>query len=160
MNRICLLIICSVWLTGNSVHAQVSETDPLFVVLQGKDQALFKQGFNQCDLAITASLVAEDLEFYHDKGGIDKGKQSFLDTMNSGLCKSGKNAIHRHLVTGSLAVFPMTDQGKLYGAIQMGEHQFSAPGEQPTAQPAKFIHLWLLDNGEWRLSRVLSYDHH
>jgi hypothetical protein len=25
---------------------------------------------------------------------------------------------------------------------------------------AKFIHVWLLENGQWKFSRGISYDHH
>ena len=54
----------------------------------------------------------------------------------------------------------MFDDGKLYGAIQMGEHGFAPKGQQLDSKPARFVHLWLLDNGQWRIARVLSYDHH
>jgi hypothetical protein len=25
---------------------------------------------------------------------------------------------------------------------------------------AKFIHLWQFKNGDWKITRVISYDHH
>jgi hypothetical protein len=140
--------------------AQVSESDELFLVLKSKDDALFKRGFNQCDLEVTASLITDDLEFYHDQGGVDKSKNAFLTSLREGLCNTGNNIINRHLVADSLKVFPMFDNGKLYAAIQIGEHNFAPPGQPVNGLPAKFIHLWLLENGDWRLSRVLSYDHH
>ncbi|GAA0858970.1 nuclear transport factor 2 family protein [Aliiglaciecola litoralis] len=146
---------------SSAIMAQVSESEVLFKVLELKDQALFKQGFNQCDLSITASLISDDLEFYHDQGGVDKGKAAFLNTLKNGLCQTGQNKIARHLVSGSLKVFPMYDQGELYGAIQIGEHNFAPSGEPVVVElPARFTHLWLLQDGEWRLARVLSYDHH
>ena len=80
--------------------------------------------------------------------------------MRDGLCQSGENKINRHLVADSMQVFPMSDNGKLYGAIQIGKHNFAPPGEAVSGLPASFMHMWLLENGEWKLSRVLSYDHH
>lgn len=156
-SRLVMLLIVLIplfWL------AQVSESDELFLVLKQKDEALFKQGFNQCDFDVTASLITDDMEFYHDQGGIDKGKEAFLTTMREGLCQSGENKVNRHLVVNSLQVFPMSDKGKIYGAIQTGKHNFAPPGQPANGLPANFIHLWLLVNGEWQLSRVLSYDHH
>lgn len=140
-----------------SAQAEVS----LFDKLQAKDTMMFAQGFDKCDLQITASLMTDDVEFYHDQGGVDKGKNAFLATMQNGLCSTGQNKIRRHLVPQSLAVFPMRNNGELYGAIQTGKHSFAPPGKEVTTPPAQFMHLWLLEeDGEWRIARVLSYDHH
>lgn len=111
-------------------------------------------------MTVTASLIEDDLAFYHDQGGVDKGEAVFIDTTQSGLCKGGTNKIRRHLVSGTLQVFPMADNGKIYGAIQVGHHQFAPAGETPKGLPARFIHLWLLKDEKWKISRVLSYDHH
>lgn len=140
-----------------SAQAQLN----LFDQLQAKDEMMFAQGFDKCNLQITAALMTDDVEFYHDKGGVDKGKKAFLETMKNGLCRTGKNEIRRHLIPNSLAVFPMRNNGELYGAIQTGKHSFAPPGKEITTAPAQFMHLWLLEeDGEWRISRVMSYDHH
>jgi len=57
----------------------------------------------------------------------------------------------------------------LYAAIQIGIHQFyetTATKGQPLLKKneklvgkAKFTHLWILENNEWKLKRALSYDH-
>lgn len=141
------------------VFAQAQESD-LFDILRQKDSELFKQGFDECDLSVSEKLLSKDLEFYHDKGGIDKGIDTFLKTMREGLCREGSNKIRRHLIEKSLKVFPMFDNGELYGAIQMGQHGFAPEGQQLEGKPARFVHLWLLENGQWKIARVLSYDHH
>lgn len=141
-----------------SSHSAYAATE-LFVMLQEKDKLMFEQGFDQCDLSVTTRLITDDLEFYHDNGGIDKSKNAFLETMKGGLCRTGNNPIRRHLVAESLSVFPMYDNGKLYGAIQMGQHGFSAPDELFDGKAASFIHLWLIEDGEWKIARVMSYDH-
>ena len=150
-----VILVC--FFTAARAHTELN----LFDTLQAKDNMMFSQGFDNCDLAITTSLMTEDIEFYHDKGGVDKGKKEILETMQNGLCRSGKNEIRRHLVPNSLAVFPMYNNGKLYGAIQTGKHGFAPLGEEVSIAPASFMHLWLLgEDGEWRIARVLSYDHH
>jgi hypothetical protein len=158
MNRSWLMLM--LFFFQSCCWAQILESDELFLLLKMKDEALFKRGFNQCDLAVTASLISDDLEFYHDQGGFDIGKEALLTTMRKGLCQTGKNKINRHLIADSLQVYPLFDKGKLYGAIQMGEHNFAPPEEPVSGLPAKFIHMWLLVDEEWRLSRVMSYDHH
>jgi hypothetical protein len=46
--------------------------------------------------------------------------------------------------------------------IQNGVHSFYENIEgnpERFASMAKFTHLWILENGEWKLLRSLSYDH-
>jgi putative IMPACT (imprinted ancient) family translation regulator len=47
--------------------------------IQKMDNLLFEAGFNQCQIQTMAQLNAEDLEFYHDKGGVSHGKDVFKD---------------------------------------------------------------------------------
>ena len=126
------------------------------------DSLMFRIAFDSCDFEMMERLTHEDLEFYHDLGGINYSQEEFLETMRTGLCKTGKNTIRRELVTGSLEVYPLRDNGVLYGAVQMGSHRFGPAGEAVPEhhQKAKFVHLWLLDEeGYWKISRVLSFNH-
>jgi ketosteroid isomerase-like protein len=118
--------------------------------------ALDKQVFdayNTCDIDKLGSLVADDLEFYHDKTGLAVGKQTFLDAIKKNIC--GK--VTRELVAGSLEVYPMHG----YGAVEIGTHRFHHPGAQDhdVLGEAKFIHLWQYKDGTWKVARVISYDH-
>ncbi|MCB9346071.1 MAG: nuclear transport factor 2 family protein [Lewinellaceae bacterium] len=145
----------------SSLSAQVEENTELFQTLRAKDSLLFNVGFNTCDISQFKALVSEDMEFYHDQSGITGSKADFIAGMENGLCKMEYKA-RRELVEGSLRVFPMNNNGNLYGAIQTGEHRFYAKypeKEEVLTSTAIFTHLWLLEEGEWRLSRVLSYDH-
>ncbi|WP_157717331.1 hypothetical protein [Christiangramia echinicola] len=47
------------------------------------------------------------------------------------------------------------------GAVLSGEHLFYIQEENSERLDgqAKFNHLWLLKEGEWKMHRVLSYDH-
>lgn len=147
------------------IHLNAQSTNPktldLHQLLAQKDSLVFEVGFNKCDTTMTKSLIAEDFEFYHDTGGIDASQQEFMNTLKNGLCRTGKNELRRELVKGSLKVFPLKDNGNLYGAIQMGVHRFTEINSKKTNEHtlAQFTHLWLLKEGMWKISRVLSYDH-
>ena len=134
---------------------------PLYAKMKALDSLLFDVAFNTCNLVQLAQLTADNFEFYHDQGGITLGKENFVNSVKVGVCSNNYKAI-RKLVPGSMEVYPMYKDGKIYGAIQMAAHEFWAlePGK-PAYQTskAKFIHLWMLQNGEWKFYRGLSFDH-
>ncbi|MCB0597725.1 MAG: nuclear transport factor 2 family protein [Lewinellaceae bacterium] len=159
MKHFLSLVLCL--LLANVLPAQVEENPELFQTLRARDSLLFDVGFNTCDISQFEALVSEDMEFYHDQSGITGSKADFIASIENGLCKLDYKA-RRELVEGSLKVFPMKNNGELYGAIQTGEHRFYAKypdQEEVLTSTAKFTHLWLLEDGGWRLARVLSYDH-
>jgi hypothetical protein len=127
--------------------------DELFRTVAAHDKAVF-DAYNACDLDKLASYFAEDLEFYHDQGGLSRGRQALVDGVKNNIC--GK--VRRELVTGTLEVHPM----KNYGAVEMGVHRFHHPGHEATegVGEASFVHLWQNTNGAWKITRVISYDHH
>ena len=51
---------------------------------------------------------------------------------------------------------------KGYGAVEMGVQRFHHPGHDDTEPvgEGKFIHLWQYKDHAWRITRVISYDHH
>jgi hypothetical protein len=56
----------------------------------------------------------------------------------------------------------MRNGDSVYGAIISGDHYFYVTeNNQPEKRTglARFTHLWLLQNNEWKMSIVLSYDH-
>ncbi len=146
--------IPAAWATATddaSLHAQIAARDAL----------LFEVGYNDCDLDRLDDLIAETFEFYHDQGGTLMGRTAFLDETRDGLCALDYEP-RRELVADSLRVYPLYDDGKLYGAVQSGEHRFYATyGDAPEVltSTARFTHIWILEDGAWRLSRVISYDH-
>ncbi len=147
------------------VAGQVAEDGELFIELKEKDSVLFHAAFNTCDTEIIKTLFTEDFEFYHDKGGLTEGRKNFLDPMveNCSKRKSGDpQPSKRILVENSLEVYPMYTNGELYGAIQHGIHQFEFLNDKKEYQKgdiAKFTHVWIKENGEWKIKRELSYDH-
>jgi ketosteroid isomerase-like protein len=117
------------------------------------DAALF-DAYNRCDLDKFASFLADDIEFYHDQGGVTLGKAALTDSVKKNIC--GK--VTRELVPASLKIYHM----KGYGFVEMGVHRFHHPGHDDTegVGEAQFVHLWQYKDGAWKITRVISYDHH
>lgn len=149
-------------LITNAASAQrVSNDSQLFDRLAEMDSLLFERGFNQCDTTILERIVSDDLEFYHDQGGV-QDKLLFLQAVKQNICSSPDRKPIRKLVRESVDVYPLHSNGGLYGAIQSGMHEFyirELGKDLYMTSVAQFTHLWLLEKGEWMLSGVLSYDH-
>jgi len=145
-----------------TVLGQSPTNSELFNTLKKNDSLLFNVGFNQCDMKQFETLLSEDLEFYHDKSGVETSKANFISNFKNGICGSKTFSSRRELVSGSLNVYPMHNNNVLYGAIQTGEHRFyeRVNGQAEVAGSiAKFSHLWIKEDGIWRISRALSYNH-
>jgi hypothetical protein len=132
--------------------AQATEQhDPLFNTIQSLDAKLF-DAYNHCDLATLGAMVSDDLEFYHDQTGLSVGKTPFLAAIKQNIC--GK--VERTLLVDTLEVYPL----KGYGAVEIGVHRFSHPGHPEAGMgDAKFVTLWQNKDGEWKVTRVISYEH-
>lgn len=146
-----------------SLYAQLPKTDPLYNTIMSKDSLLFSVGFNTCNVKQTEALLSDNLEFYHDKGGFSD-KKKFITDFKNGLCKSPSDYRSRRVLDNeSTQIFPLYQNGKLYAAIQNGSHFFyekEGSSIEKLVGEAKFTNLWLLENGEWKLTRSLSFDHH
>lgn len=156
-----LFLFC--FLTISSLaSAQVGQTSVLYKTILEKDSLLFNVGFNTCDISQFEKLVSENFEFFHDKSGVSDRKK-FLGDLKNGLCKSpGTYQSRRELISEKTQVFPLYNQGELYGAIQYGEHRFYETMEgkpEQYASTAKFTHVWIIEDGKWKLKSGLSYDH-
>ncbi|MCG9973329.1 nuclear transport factor 2 family protein [Christiangramia crocea] len=142
--------------------SQVSKESEIYKELQKKDSLLFIEGFDKCRISEFEDFISEDLEFYHDQGGLTTNKNDFLNNVKNNICSNPDKKPLRKLIKGSLKVFPLYQNGKMYGAIQKGIHDFyiKEPGKEIyKTSSAKFTHVWILENKEWILKRVLSYDH-
>jgi ketosteroid isomerase-like protein len=148
------LIVCGVT-SAQTVPAleEIKSQAELEAAITTLDAALF-DAYNRCDLQKFASFMADDVEFYHDQGGLTLGKEALTDSVKKNIC--GK--VTRELVPGSLQVYPM----KGFGAVEIGTHRFHHPGHDDTEGigEGRFIHLWQYKNGAWKITRVISYDHH
>jgi hypothetical protein len=98
----------------------------------------------------------------HDKGGFVSRSGAEFVRVTEDKCKRQVDGVDflstRKLVPESLKVYPIQDDG----AIETGTHTFHAvkPGEPDRlTETGQFAHFWKRENGQWKLSRVLSYDH-
>jgi len=159
--RRILLLLTVLMLYAARVNAQgpipsldsIKSQQELDKAITALDAALF-DAYNRCDLEKFSSFFVDDVEFYHDQGGVTLGRQNLTDSVKKNIC--GK--VTRELVPGTLQVHYM----KGYGAVEMGVHRFHHPGHDDTegVGEAQFIHLWQYKDGAWKITRVISYDHH
>jgi hypothetical protein len=154
MKRLLTVLLTTV-LAIPFAHPQSTQglpvSDPLYQTVAGLDTELFS-AYNSCQLDKLGSLVAEDLEFYHDKTGLAVGRQTFLNAIKNNIC--GK--VHRELVPGTLEIYPMEG----FGAVEIGIHRFTHPDDPHNLGEAKFITLWRHKDGSWQMTRAISFDHH
>ncbi len=161
MKNKILLIAAVVVLLFHISNAQTKSQTDMFDQLKAMDSQVFDEGFNKCDLKKLEAAIADDIEFIHDKTGV-QDRAGFLKSFKENVCANAEFKLKRKLIEGSLKVFPLFNGDKLYGAIQTGEHRFyvSESGKEPVLTgDAKFTHVWFVEDGKWKLKRVLSYDH-
>ncbi len=156
MKKALFLSTLSLWVVFGAAFSGAraqsnAATDDLFKTIQSLDTRFF-DAYNHCDLATISSLVAEDLEFYHDKTGLARGRQSLVDGIKNNIC--GK--VTRELVPGTLQVDPIAN----YGAVEIGVHRFHHPGDDSNVGEAQFVTLWQHKDSGWQVTRAISFDHH
>lgn len=109
----------------------------------------WEDAYNNCTMDVMEEIISEDLEFYHDQGGLMTSKKKLNDALKNNIC--GK--VKRELKNGSIEVYEI----KGYGAVEMGWHGFLSINQQgPPEHYSKFVHLWKRENGKWRITRVIS----
>jgi ketosteroid isomerase-like protein len=114
-----------------------------------KMDTTYFNAYNTCDMKTQADIYDEDLEFFHDKGGLSTSKSDLLKSLENNIC--GK--VTRTLIKDSIEVYPI----KGYGAVQIGYHKFFNK-EEPNAKsiPSKFIVIWKNKNNSWKITKVIS----
>ena len=169
--QLALTTVLLTILASSTAISAANGPSKLFETMQEVDSQLFEAA-NRCDYEKLTEMVDENLEFYHDRGGLTQGRKAFLESIKNNTC----GVMIRELVPGTLEVYPIKD----YGAIEIGVHRFHHPGHEkefPTARQlgmtrfldpgaaewpvgeAKFLHIWQLKDGHWKLTRVVSYGH-
>ncbi|HEU4632351.1 MAG TPA: nuclear transport factor 2 family protein [Flavisolibacter sp.] len=117
--------------------------------------SVFFNAFNTRNFDELKSLISENLEFYHDLGGVtnyDQNINAFKKTFES------DRRVRRELVAGTLEVYPIQD----YGAVETGTHRFYAREngqKEKLSSVAKFVQLWQQKDGKWKIARIISYGH-
>lgn len=132
----------------DNVKPQELINKTLYNTILEQDRIYF-EAYNTCDLILQNKMIPEDLEFYHDKGGLMTSKSDYMEGLKNNIC--GK--VTRQLVAGSVEVFPINN----FGAVQIGMHTFYN-NQEPNAisKPSKFIVIWKKEANIWQMSRVVS----
>jgi hypothetical protein len=126
------------------------------------DAEFFKAFFDTCDVATVRRYVTDDFEMFHDKGGrVSTSGAEFVKTTQE-KCQRQADGVDflsaRKLIPETVKVYPINN----YGAIETGTHRFYAIQKgkpDRLTETAQFTQVWKEENGQWRLARVLSYDH-
>jgi uncharacterized protein DUF4440 len=150
-NRFFLMTII---LAGSiSLNAQENkETDSLYKKIMQLDSVVFN-AFNSRNTEQFKLMFTKDLEFYHDKGGLTN--YDYTISFMESVAKSS-NDLKRELIKESLEVYPIPG----YGAMEIGAHSFChTENGKKDCGTYKFVHIWQYKNGEWKISRVVSYGH-
>jgi hypothetical protein len=111
------------------------------------DAALF-DAYNHCKIDVFGALLAEDIEFYHDRGGLTTSKESLILSIKKNVC----GRVTRELLPGSIEVSEVPK----YGAVQLGAHRFRNNREPGVSRFSRFVHIWRQQDGVWKLTRVIS----
>ena len=138
------------------------EGSALRASIEARDAELFELFFRGCDPARLRPMLADDIEFYHDKGGfVFRNAEAMVADYAKQCAERAKPdswRSRRQLVKESLIV----DAIPGYGAMEAGDHLFyERKGDDPEklVGRARFSIVWAWSEGGWKLSRVLSYDH-
>lgn len=143
-------------LAGVAMAASAGTQAPptLQATIAALDTAVF-DALNRCaepaQLQAHAAHFADDVEFYHDTGGVTWTR----DAMIANTAKYACGHYTRELVAGSLQVYPVKD----FGAIAQGVHRFCQVDTGRCEGEADFTMVWRLRDGQWTITRVLSYGH-
>ncbi|MFT7071577.1 MAG: CubicO group peptidase (beta-lactamase class C family) [Patiriisocius sp.] len=161
MKQFCSLTTLIFILFSTCNIAQISKDSALFIQLKKTDSLFFEESFNKCNFDLLETYIPKDFEFYHDINGT-QNREQFFTAFKESICSNTERKPIRKVVEESLEVFPLKNNGEVYGALQKGIHFFyikESNKELYLTNIAKFTSLWNLENGSWKLSRVLSYDH-
>lgn len=152
MNKLLAALCLAMAALAPATPADASEEGTLEATITALDDAVF-DAFNHCDdpaqLRRHAGYFALDVEFYHDTGGVTWTREAMI--ANTGKYACGHYTRERV----GLHVSPIRD----FGAIAQGVHRFCQIDTGRCDGEADFAMVWRLRDGQWQITRVLSYGH-
>ena len=155
---VTLVFVSACSVANNAERNQPKQLSPvskeLYDTIAHMDSIMF-DAFNAHDLGKLKVTFSEDLEFYHDKGGLAGYEQS-MKNFKSMFEKNQQTGLRRDLVKGSLEVYPIKD----YGAVEICLHRFChTENGKDDCGTFKNVMVWQKKDGKWKVTRVISYDH-
>jgi len=82
-----LCTLCGLRAGGQTVPSleKINSQAELDKAIATLDTALF-DAYNRCELEEFATLLSENVEFYHDQGGLTVGKEALTDSVRKHAC--------------------------------------------------------------------------
>lgn len=87
--------------TQGQSPSKTASQDEITRTITALDGALF-DAYNTCDLDKFGTFFIDDVEFYHDQGGVTLGRQNLTESVKKNIC--GK--VRREIVPETLQVYP------------------------------------------------------
>jgi hypothetical protein len=150
MVALCLVAACTA--------ATAAPKDPARAQLEAEitaaDARLFG-GLNDRDIGPMKEGFSPRLEFYHDRSGVT-GYAENVAIFEKNF--RAPNRVRRVAMPETVEIFPAGPNH----AMHIGKHRFcnKPPGPAPEeCSVYRFSMVWERDGGQWKLLRVLSYDH-
>jgi len=155
-----IVLLMAISLFYNVLWAQPEKQNVAKVILLR--DSLFWTAYNKCDVEHLQQFFADDVEFYHDRGGLTVGLQNLISDLRKNLCGNDNLRLRREAIEGTVKVYLLQDAGVTYGALISGEHVFYVSEREKNERLdgyGKFTDVWVLRDDVWKMSRILSYDH-
>ena len=154
--RYKILVTIELLFIQNIAIAQEKKVAPtsneLYREIEQMDEIMFN-AFNEKDIEKFKFLFTSDLEWFQDNGGLLNYDTVFTNFSNM---FKNENRLTRKLVKGTLEVHPIKD----YGAIETGMHEFRhMENGKEEIGTFKFLMIWQKKDNQWKISRVVSYNH-
>ena len=154
MNPHATRLLVALLLVLPAAHASDDAAPSLLDTILALDTAAF-DAFNHCDeegqLQRHAGYFDQNVEFYHDTGGVTWTRAQMLENTAKYVCGNYR----RERIEGTFRVHPVKD----FGAISQGEHRFCQIATGTCDGRAEFTIVWKQQPAGWVMTRVLSYGH-
>ncbi len=146
-----IIVVFGALVMSIQTQAQVDKESELYKTIIDLDTRLF-DSYNACSdpdqLKKHAALYAEDIEFFHDMGGLATSKPGIIESIRKNIC--GK--VKREYIEGSMEVHRIPN----YGVVAMGLHKFHNLVEKSVSKPSKFISFWRIKGDSYEMAKVVS----
>ena len=155
MNK-ALAAICMMTaaLAANAAAPQDPARAQLEAEISAADARLFG-GLNNRDIGPLKAGFSPRLEFYHDRSGVTDYARNIAFFEQD---FKAPNRVRREAMPQTVEIFPAGPNH----AMHIGQHRFCnkpSPTEPEGCSVYRFAMVWERDGGQWKLLRVLSYDH-
>ena len=80
-----IILVLTLVLVSNTIESQDAENKALYNTIMELDKTYFT-AYNDCDMKTQSEFYDEDIEFYHDMGGLATDKAELLKSIEKNIC--------------------------------------------------------------------------